>query len=384
MNNILAFQKCSNCGACYNVCPKDAITLDEGGLFYELRVDEDKCVDCGMCQKVCPVNSPDNRQAVISAYGAIHNDAEVVKASSSGGAFSAIAEFVLKNGGTVFGAAYTDDCRAVEICSSDHRTLDDFRRSKYVESKVGYTFREVKSMLDTSTEKPILYCGLPCQVAGLKRYLGKEYSNLFTCDFTCNGVPSHGIYREYLTNIEKKLKAKICDVNFREKTYGWRHLSIRIVANNGRKYHQLAMADPYFDCFIGSNHHSTVREYCLTCDFANNHHADVILADFWKYQTISTMDNRDKGISLVITNSAKGEMLMQAISKRVALTALDLDKATYNLTEKSFSDDVLQRRNAFIEKVKRDGFVSATKERKFKGVLKFKIKYMIKRIIGKA
>lgn len=381
MNNILDFQKCSNCGACYNACPTDAISVNGDNLFYELEVDADKCISCSLCKKICPVNSPDNNPKPLSAFGLVHNDCNTLKRSSSGGAFSAIAEYILENDGVVFGAVFSDDFKSVEFASTETRSLDDLRRSKYVESKVGNSFREVKTHLTDG--KFVLYCGAPCQIAGLKRYLCKEYGNLITCDFSCGGVPSHYIYSEYLSRIEKKLGAKICDVNFRPKTYGWKTHSMKICASNGRKYNQPASSDPYFSLFVGKYHHSSVREYCLTCDFASNHYADIILADLWKYETISKIRNDNKGISLVIANSSQGEKIIDAISKRGALTVLDLEDASYNLKQKNFSSDVIQRRHNFLKNIENNGFDSVLKHIKLENPLKFKIKCRVKKIIGR-
>ena len=384
MNNIAEFSHCSNCGACYNICPVDAICVREDGLFYEVAVDDDKCIRCGLCKKVCPVNTPENRQQVQAAYGLIHNNADIVKVSSSGGAFSAMADYVLSKRGVVFGAVYADDGKSVEIHSTETRSLDDLRRSKYVESKVGNSFREVKSVLTTTPDQLVLYCGAPCQIAGLKRYLGKDYENLITCDFSCGGMPSHKMYAEYVSSIEKKLGSPIKDVNFRPKTYGWLHHAIQITGANGKRYRKLAIADTYFSCFIGTNyHHSSTRDYCMHCDFADNHYADVILADFWKYQTASNIQNDDTGISLIVTNSAKGERIIKEISKNVALTILDKDKACYNLVKKNFSDEVIQRRAAFIEEVEQKGFVAVAKTLKLSNPLKFKVKRVIKKLIGR-
>lgn len=173
MNNISEFNKCANCGSCYNICPKNAISVLPDDLFYKLSVDEDKCTGCGICKNVCPVNIPKRAQNIMSAYAVVHNNEKIVKESSSGGAFSALAEWIIDRGGVVFGAAYSKDCTCVEMSFTEKVKLDDLRRSKYVESKVGYTFREVKTLLDGG--KYVLYCGAPCQIAGLKRYLRKEY-----------------------------------------------------------------------------------------------------------------------------------------------------------------------------------------------------------------
>lgn len=379
MNNISEFNKCANCGSCYNACPKNAISVQSDDLFYTLSVNEDKCTACGICKSVCPVNLPQEAQTIKSAYAVVHDNEQVVKESSSGGLFSALAEWIIERGGVVFGATFTNQCACVEISSTQNCTLDDLRRSKYVESKVGNTFREVKSLLNEG--KYVLYCAAPCQIAGLKRYLHKEYERLITCDFSCGGMPSHKIYQDYLELIAGKLDSKISEVNFRPKTYGWAYYAIKIKGENQKCFSRLAVADPYFGCFLGS--HVSVRDYCLSCEFANNHYSDIILADFWKYKTISNVRNGNKGISLALTNSPKGEAMIEAIRNKVALTILDTDKASYNLKNKTYTETFLEKRNAFLELCKEKGFAVASKKMRLKSALNVKLRYYIKKFIWK-
>lgn len=379
MNNISEYTNCSNCGGCYNICPRNAITVKSGGFFYEPVVDEAKCVSCGMCKNVCPINAPEPRHNTIrAAYALINNDELIVKNSSSGGAFTALAEWILGQGGVVFGAAYTADCTCVEMTSTQTVKLDDLRRSKYVESQVGYTFREVKQLLDEG--KYVLYCGAPCQIAGLVRFLHKDYEHLLTCDFSCGGMPSHKIYQEYLDLVTKKIGSKVCTVNFRPKTYGWSTYAVNIQGENAKEYNRLAVADPYFECFIGN--HMSVRDNCLVCEFAENHYADITLADYWKYKTDSKVRNGNKGISLVITNSSKGERFMDAIRKTVALTVLDTMKASYNFKNKAYPKEFFEKRDRFLQQCGEEGFASVAVHMTLRSEAKYKLKYFIKRVIG--
>jgi len=377
MNNISAFQKCSNCGACYNACPVNAILVKEDELFYRPIVDEAKCLDCGLCRKMCPVNAPLRAQKTVRAYAAIHNDGQVVQSSSSGGAFHALAELTLRDGGIVYGAAYTEGVQKVSMCSTEQVSLEQLQRSKYVESLVGLSFRDVKEQLETGRE--VLYCGAPCQIAGLKRFLGKEYDNLLTCDFSCGGMPSHKMYQQWLEGVEKKLNAPVADVDFRPKTFGWNPHAVRVAGKNGRVYNRLAKEDAYFDCFIGT--HASVRDYCLECEFANNHYADIILADFWKHRSISRVDNGNRGISLLLTNSPKGERAIAELSRVVALTVLDLEEASYNLTQKQVTPEFREKRERFLADCNANGFVQAAGPRKFNW--KFRLKYKVKKLLGR-
>ncbi len=379
MNNISDFSKCSNCGACYNICPVSAISVNEMGMFYSISVDSEKCTQCGLCKSVCPVNKPEQKQNLISAYMGYNRDENVVKNSSSGGAFAAIAEYVLKKGGKVFAAAFSKDFRVVEFKSTDEISLEKLMRSKYVESCVGDSFKKIKGALTDGCT--VLFCGAPCQVAGLKRFLTKDYENLITCDFSCEGMASHKTYQEYLAKTEKVLKSPISDVNFRAKLYGWSRHSIKITAENGKSYKNFAMADPYFYSFIGMA--INLRDYCIECEFPENHYSDIILADFWAYKRLSKVRNDDTGLSLIITNSQKGEKIIDAISCVVTLTRLDLEKASYNMKNKKNSDEFIEKRNVFIKNCEENGFLHTMDQVKMPSRHKLLFRYYLGNIKDK-
>ena len=373
MNNICDFSKCSNCGACYNICPVNAISVNSDTMYYSLCVDEKKCTHCGLCKKACPVNAPEKKQNLTSAYMGYNRNTDIVKNSSSGGIFAAIAQHILENGGKVFAAAFSEDFRAVEIKSTDEISLEKLMRSKYVESLVGVSFQKIKQALTDGCT--VLFCGTPCQVAGLKRFLMKEYENLITCDFSCEGMASHRTYEEYLAKTEKNLKAPITDVNFRAKLYGWSRHSIKITAQNGKSYKNFAMADPYFYSFIGCA--INLRKYCLECEFPENHYSDIILADFWAYKRLSKVKNDDTGLSLIITNSPVGEAIIQTISADVTFTRLDLEKASYNMKNKAHNDAFYGRYEKFVADCEAKGFLSTMKSVKMASKPKLLFRYYL-------
>lgn len=377
MNNISVFEKCSNCGACYNACPSNAIWVNKDALFYNPVVDSTKCLNCGLCQKVCPVNAPQKAQSPIRAYAAIHNDNKIVQSSSSGGIFRALADLISVRGGVVFGAAYTDKFRTVHICSDEQVPMESLQKSKYVESLPSHSFRRVREYLENG--QAVLYCGAPCQIAGLKRFLGKDYDSLLTCDFSCGGMPSHKLYQQWLAWVEKKLKAPVAGVDFRPKTFGWNPHAVKVHGKNGRVYCRLFTEDSFFDCFVSK--HLTIRDYCLECGFANNHFSDIILADFWKHKSISNVSNGNKGISLLIANTEKGERAIAAISGQVALTTLTLENASYNLNGKSVDAEFRKERDEFLRRCESSGFIAAAGPRKRN--CKFRIKHSIKKLLGR-
>ena len=351
------FTKCANCGACMNICPKDAISLDKSGDFYRYVVNEEQCVDCGACVKVCPVNTPMPYLNLKAAYGGWHNDPQVVKTSSSGGAFTPIANSVLSKGGVVYGAAFADDYKEVVCRSTEETSLDNIKRSKYVESTVGLAFRQIKAKLGQG--QYVLFCGTPCQVSGLMRYLGKDDERLITVDFACGGLASHRLYKEHIEELEKIYRSKVTGVNFRSGLYGWKQYSFQTDFQNGKSYKTPADLDPYVHAFLHSRCGN--RENCLTCEFRNTHYSDFIIADYWRWFEYSKLTNDETGISLILTNSDKAEGLVEEIASVMHLEKQDLNKANYNCFVKPPATDAfLKKRQKFWRDVNAAGLRKAS------------------------
>lgn len=371
MNNILHFTLCANCGACINTCPNDAISVINDDIFFELYVDEDKCIQCGKCIKVCPLNTFEPHLDLRAAYGGWSNDTEIVQRSSSGGVFSVIANYVLKKKGIVYGAAFSDDWKQVVFRSTKEVSIDEIRRSKYVESQPQYIFRTIKKDLETGIL--VLFCGSPCQVAGLKRYLNKDYKNLLTCDFACGGMASHKIYENYIDKLEEKYRSKVESVNFRPKLYGWSMHAIKIDFMNGKSYKNIGLYDPYMYSFVYGR--TSIRENCYNCMFRDNHYSDIIIADFWKWSTISDLDNSEKGISLIITNSQSGEEIISAIKPEMTIKELDLQEAAYNCKPNlPNSEEFSAKRENFINSYREAGLCKAAIESGMKHGLEAKVR----------
>lgn len=325
MMNISDFNKCANCGACYNVCPKNAIKIEADHPFYTLSVDTELCVDCGLCKAVCPVNNEITPNAPLYAVGCWHKEETVVASSSSGGVFYALAEEVTTPGGVVYGAGYSKDCKSVRFFSTDDTSLESLQKSKYVESLVGESFKEVKNWLEKG--RRVLFCGAPCQIAGLKSYLKKDYDLLITCDFACGGMPSHRIYEDYISALEKKYRSEAINVDFRPKTHGWQRYAVLVNFANGKKHNRLGVEDEYLRSFLYGKY--TVRDYCLECKFSDNHMSDISLADFWLHKKLSKLENSN-GISLVLCNTDKGKEALKGVMDRFVFAELDLSEAAYN------------------------------------------------------
>lgn len=344
-NNITQFIDCSFCCACYNKCPTNAISISDDSIYYSLKVDNNKCVNCGKCLEVCPVNNDFRTfHNAINSYAAFSNNDSVMNASSSGGAFHEIASYVLEKGGLVWGAAYSDDYKKVLMLSTDAVELTKLQKSKYVESYIGDAFERIESTLKIG--RLVLFCGSPCQVAGLNAYLGRDYNNLITCDFTCGGFPSHKIYRDHINYLEHKYRSKTISVDFRPKIYGWKIYSLLLQFQNGKVYSKSALFDSYFYQFIHAK--NNIRDYCYKCKFSNKHYSDFTLADLWKQPSDECVGFNDNGTSLIVTNTLKAEQLFDLIKDRFQIAHLSEEDGLYNIKPTDYPDSKIQEHESFI------------------------------------
>lgn len=300
---------CTGCAACANICPENAITMVQMyDGFMQPKIDRGKCVQCLACEKTCPTLNTLYRENKTdpNVYACWNKDKPARAESSSGGAFSALATAVLAQGGYVVGAAYDDDMQVQHRMINSFAELPMLRGSKYVQSSIGDIYRQVKKRL---VEGPIvLFVGTPCQVAGLKNYLRKEYPNLYCCDFICHGTPSPLLFRKYIEWVEQKKDVKIHSFNFRQKRSGW--YDAQRVANGN-----LFMKGKYDAYFQGFNRNITLRESCYHCPAIGlPRKGDVTIADFWGIGMVYKFEKTNEianGISLMMANNSKGERLIE-------------------------------------------------------------------------
>lgn len=354
--NISVFQKCSNCGACYNICPKGAISINDEGTFYLPMVNETLCIDCSLCTNICPVNQKSKVNEPRYACAGWHKNHRIVFDSSSGGVFYGIAHKIISNGGVVFAAIYSNDYQTVNITSTDEISLEKMLKSKYVESLVGLSYQRIKFELEMG--RLVLFCGTPCQVAGLSNYLGRVYDSLLTCDFVCGGLPSHKMYQEYLSYLQSKYNSKVKKVDFRPKTHGWKRYAFKVNFENGKEYLRLGTEDPYLKSFLYGKY--TVRDYCLECKFAESHASDITIADFWLYEKFSSLRN-ENGISLVLCNTPKGINAIDSLKEEYYISDINVENASYNKQMK-VSQEKIRKHNLFINYYEHYGFISAYKK----------------------
>jgi coenzyme F420-reducing hydrogenase beta subunit len=184
---------------------------------------------------------------------------------------------------------------------------------------VGFSFKKIK--LELEKGRKVLFCGTPCQVAGLSQFLGKTYDNLITCDFACGGLPSHAIYQDYISSLENKYHSTIAKVDFRPKTHGWKRYAVLVSFKNGKVYNRLGVEDEYLKSFLYGKY--TVRDYCLDCKFSDCHVSDITIADFWLHNKLSELNN-ENGISLVLCNSEKGKQMLESVNDSFLFSSLDV------------------------------------------------------------
>ena len=373
--NITLLKQCANCGACLNACPVNAISIKEDGLFYTPVVDERRCVDCGICVASCPIQSDMPSIHPLKAVAGWHKQADVVLGSSSGGMFYGLAQTVLSDGGVVFAAAYSQDCKTVIFTSTDAVSLDQLQKSKYVESAIGDAFRQI--FIELEKDRRVLFCGTPCQVAGLRTFLKKDYEKLTTCDFACGGLPSHKIYRAYLSNLEQKYGSVVTSVDFRPKTHGWKRYAVLIDFQNCKRYLRLGVEDPYLRSFLYGK--KTVRDYCMDCKFAQCHASDLTIADFWMHRKLSELENFN-GISLILCNTQKGIDSIEQIKQHYLLQALDVQSASYNNQLSRADQKTRDKRNDFLRMFEKKG-LDAAYDQTFKDPLHYKIRNLATRIL---
>ncbi len=306
---------CSGCGACALACPKGCISMEEDAEgFLRPVIREEVCIHCGKCRNICPVaNQRADNGKIPKTFAAIHREEALREESSSGGLFSAFAERTLAAGGVVFGAAFDENLTLVHTHTQTREGLAQFRGSKYVQSRIGDAYVRAEEFLEAGRQ--VLFSGTPCQIGGLHAYLGREYDNLLTLDVVCHGVPSPKIWRKYVKFREKEAGAKTQRVCFRNKEKGWKLFSMVFHFSNGEKYSRVLTEDAYLQ---GFHSHNFLRPACHGCSFKNvNRQSDITLADFWGAERLYPEKNDDRGISLVLLYSSRGEQAFAEIQGQV-------------------------------------------------------------------
>lgn len=323
MIEIINKTDCCGCTACASICPKDAIVMepDFEGFLYP-KVLTDKCVDCGLCEKACPVGKPKAEQRPAQAYILRFNDAAIVEHSTSGGSFTAFASHIIASGGVVYGTGYDAEMRVVCKKATRVEDLAEMRGSKFVQSCLGDSFRHIKKEL--AEGMTVLFVGTPCQVEGLLGYLRKKPDNLICIDFVCRGVPSPGLWANYVRMMEKKFGSKMVGARFKHKTYGYHATTMKVDFENGKTYYGSGRVDPMMKAFVSE---LASRPSCGACDFKQLHRkSDITMFDCYEFSSLTGLNDDNKGYSSVIIQSKQGAALFEAVRDQLTVIPTDADK----------------------------------------------------------
>lgn len=343
--NISDKQKCSGCNACHEICPQHCISMSEDsvGALYP-KVDISKCIECGACTKVCPFINPLKPLHPKACYAAININLKDRLKSSSGGVFVALAREVISKGGVVIGAVFTADWNVKHVAAETMEEVLSMMGSKYVQSDTQGTYSKAREYLNAG--RSVLYSGTPCQIAGLKHYLKKDYSNLLAVEVICHGTPTPGIWQSYLDEIiirpqgDGKIRfrpnsqllkdgAHIESVNFRDKREGWKKFGFALSLVEACKGEENSVLHSIYQPFVQNEYmHAFLRNWslrpsCYSCEAkSGKSQADLTIGDFWGVEKYSDLPFDDKGTSCVVVRSAKG-------AEAIRLSELNLTECKY-------------------------------------------------------
>lgn len=353
MSNIAEIGKrCSGCRGCEQACAVDAIRFEaDAEGFMQPVVDADKCIDCGKCLKVCPIHNVRVFDQEQKGYAARTSSREDIKTCSSGGLFYAFAKNIIENGGVVCGCAVGEDLMPVHRCATTLDEVQSMRGSKYVQSNMDGIFAQVKTYLQEGRE--VLFTGVPCQVAGLRNFLMKDYANLFCVDIICHGVPSRKLYAEYLKWFGQKHGGVVMNYEFRSKRkHQWSltlHADVKKANGKMVQVEQMASLDPFYHNFLAS---TTYRESCYTCSYSQSKRpGDITLGDFWGVEQTHPELFDIEGVSCVLVNSSKGVLLwerMKRYLKSQEVKTADIINYNGNLRAASHRPEVRDRIYAIV------------------------------------
>lgn len=375
--------KCTGCGACVQKCPQNCITWENKEFDFRYPiVNEEICINCGLCEKVCPIDKKRNNNEEQRAYAVVHKDDEIIKHSTSGGAFSAIAQFVLRKQGIVYGCSMDETFQVVHIRVDNEKDLEKLRGSKYVQSDVKNTYSLAEA--DLKQGLWVLYTGTPCQIVGLRSYLGREYETLITADIVCHGVGSQGYFDKFLDYARQRL-GNIVELKFRSKKFvGWSCGGTIVTKNNNKDrsrpfynhnnyyYHYFLKGDVY-------------RQSCYSCQYANTVRVgDFTLGDFWGVERYNLGIDTTAGCSLLLVNNEKAQSVLKDMQE-IELVEVAIEKAIRRNAQLMFPskkslmrDELIREYETLAAKEIHMNFIRKNKMVMIKGFIKSLIPYRVR------
>lgn len=341
-------EECCGCTACKNICPVNAIEMkeDKEGFLYPI-VNEEKCIKCELCKKVCPVLNIKNETKEQHAYIFQNANDDVRRQSTSGGAFSAIAEKIIDKNGIVYGVIFDKDFNVIHKGIENKEELYKFRNSKYVQSNLNNVFKEVKENLEK--DRWVCFSGTSCQIEGLKNFLRKQYEKLLLVDVVCRAVPSPLIWKKYL-KLKTQENKDIDKIYFRDKLYGYKYSNFSVYdSQNNLRYHNGVESDPYLRAFFSN---ICDRPSCYNCKFKKlNRESDITLWDCFNVEKYNSKLDDDKGTTRILANTVKGKRFVEELGVTHNLEEIDVELATKNFLAMFQSVKYNSERSDFFEDV---------------------------------
>ncbi len=371
--------KCCGCSACEQVCPKNAIALksNEEGFLYPV-LDEELCIKCGLCRSVCHYDNKSHLKEPEEVYAVQYKESDILKKSSSGAVFSAFADFILEKGGAVAGCVFDESFKAVHIVTEDNELVVKMRGSKYVQSNMGNSFKQAKEYLENG--QPVLFTGTPCQVAGLKTYLKKDYENLYTVDLICHGVPSPLLLEEYIKKIKKE-KGELISLKFRNKERnGWCSQGSVTYTSKGKSksFTITPFNDSYYNLYYMEN--CVSRYSCYSCPYATQKRvSDVTIGDYWNIDEKLSLNEYKDGMSVALINTEKGNELFSEVKNKLRFYKSDLEHAVKGNGNLKAPNKMPEKREYIYKSIRENGYENTVKDYcKFSYFVPFVKKHMPK------
>lgn len=387
--STLKKEDCCGCEACRQICPKRAIRMDEDyeGFLYP-DIDLNLCINCGLCESVCPISN-DLKIEVLQEQKvfSMHTNNSILRTkSSSGGAFTVLSKTFCDKDYVIFGAIYDEEFNVLHDYIDSIDNIYKFRKSKYVQSRINNSYKQVLKSLKEN--KKVMFTGTPCQIAGLRQFLKKEYSNLLCVEIICHGVPSNKVWRKYIDYVEEKYDSSIKNINFRHKTdyngvYNSKNIKIELM--NGKQI----LEDEIKNLYLRGFHNNLFyRKSCTVCKFANPlRYADITIADCWGIEKINPNIDVHQGESMVVVNTKKGLNLWNNIQEQVEILELDLNFAIQSNEQFRKPTSVHINRDAFYKSLDKTAFnkninrnIPKTYKNKIIGLMPIKMKTKLKKI----
>ena len=370
---------CCGCGACLNVCPKSAISMkeDEYGFLYP-KIDEEKCVNCGLCVRTCVYGKDTIKASKPERVLALTNKSkDTLMQSTSGGVFAELANAVLDKNGVVYGAAYGDSILKDGVCHTaifDKSELLKIQGSKYVHSNMGYTMQRVKHNLESG--KQVLFSGTPCQIAGLRGYLKRDYDNLLLIDVICHGVPSQKMFSGFVDELQKRINGEITNLKFRDKKKGTGMNGGIFYTDKNRKDRYFCKKGWLFSYFYLFSYSAILRDNCHACPYAKGErYSDITIGDYWRYKEVfkdrPEQMNDINGVSCILINTEKGERVFNTVKDKFFCQDSNMDDIVARNGQLQSPTKPHPMRQQFLEIFKKDGYsgVETLYRHKYKKVI---------------